>query len=98
MHAIVNHLPIKEDADWTDIATKCEKFAAETRAAHPELQRVIVVKVDDREAILVAIYTDRESLDRLSREVAGPWFAENIRRYLAGPVSRSVGEIIAGAF
>ena len=97
MHAIVNHLPIKDGADWADIAAKFDTFVAEMRAAHPEFKSVLVLKVDDHEAILVVTYTDRELLDRLSKEVAGPWFAENIRPYLAGPVSRSVGEVVAGS-
>lgn len=96
MHAIVNHLPIKEGADWTEMAAKFETLATEMRAAHPEFKSAMVLKVDEHEAILVVTYTDRESLDRLSKEVAGPWFAENIRPYLAGPVSRSVGEVVAG--
>ena len=49
------------------------------------------------EAILVIVYRDRESLDRISKTIAAPWFAENIRPYLSGPVSRSVGEIVAGS-
>jgi len=96
MYAIVNHLPIREGADWADIVTKLDRFASEMRAAHPEFKSALVLKVDEHEAILVATYADRESLDRLSKEVAGPWFAENIRPYLAGPVSRAVGEIVAG--
>jgi len=97
MHAIVNHLPMRDGADWADIAAKFDRFASEMRAAHPEFKSAIVLKVDEHESILVVTYTDRESLDRLSKEVAGPWFAQNIRPYLAGPVSRSVGVIVAGA-
>jgi len=97
MHAIVNHLPMRDGADWADIAAKFDRFASEMRAAHPEFKSAIALKVDEHESILVVTYTDRESLDRLSKEVAGPWFAQNIRPYLAGPVSRSVGEIVAGA-
>lgn len=96
MHIIINHLPIKDGADWSDIAAKFDSFAADMQAAHPEFKNALVVKVDDNEAILVVSYADRESLDRLSREVAAPWFAANIRAYLSGPVSRSVGEVIAG--
>jgi hypothetical protein len=96
MHAVVNHLPIKEGADWSEMAAKFDKLATEMRAAHPEFKSVTVVKVDEQEAILVVTYADRESLDRLSKDVAAPWFAANIRPYLAGPVSRSVGEVVSG--
>lgn len=96
MHAIVNHLPIREGADWAEIAAKFDRFASEMRAAHPEFKSALVLKVDEHEAILDVTYTDRGSLDRLSKDVAAPWFAEHIRPYLAGPVSRSVGEIVAG--
>ncbi len=97
MYAVVNHLPIREGADWADIAAKFAGFEREMRKAHPELRSVVVVKASDAEAILFALYQDRESMERLSRTVAAPWFAEHIRPFLSGPVSRSTGEVIAGA-
>ena len=44
--------------------------------------------------MLLAFYANREVLDEVSSKIAGPWFAENVRPYLAGPVSRSVGEVV----
>jgi hypothetical protein len=36
----------------------------------------------------------REVLDEVSSKVAAPRFAEHMRPYLAGPASRSVGEVV----
>jgi hypothetical protein len=97
VHAVVNHLPIKPGANWSELAAKFGAFDAATRRAHPELISTSVIRASDTEAILVAVYRDRQSLDEISKSVAAPWFAENVRPYLSGPVSRPVGEIVAGA-
>ena len=97
MHAVVNHLPIRADANWSELAARFDAFEAATRRAHPELLSTSLIRASDTEAILVIVYRDRQSLDEISKAVAAPWFAENVRPYLSGPVSRSVGEIIAGS-
>jgi hypothetical protein len=97
VHAVVNHLPIKEGTDWSELIAKFAAFDAATRQSHPDLLATSLIRAGNAEAILVVVYRDRESLDAISRTVAAPWFAENIRPYLAGPVSRSVGEIVAGS-
>ena len=43
------------------------------------------------------LYKTREALDEISKNVGAPWFAEHIRPFMAGPVSRSIGEIVGGA-
>jgi len=97
VHAVVNHLPIKEGAERSELARKFGAFEAATRETHPELIEASLIRASDSEAILVIVYRDRQSLDEISKSVAAPWFAENVRPYLSGPVSRSVGEIIAGS-
>ena len=97
MHAVVNHLPIKDGAGWRELAAKFAAFELATRQGYPELASASLIRVSDSEAILYAVYRDRQSLDEISKSVAAPWFADNVRSYLAGPVSRSVGEIIAGS-
>jgi quinol monooxygenase YgiN len=97
MHIVVNHLPIKPDADWNDIASKFEKFAKETRATYTQMKVAMLSKASEGEAIFVGIYADMETLDHVSKNVAAPWFAENIRQYLAGPAARTVANGIAGS-
>ena len=97
MNAVVNHLPIKDGADWRELAAKFTAFELATRQTHPDLMAPTLIRVSDNDAVLYIVYRDRQSLDELSKSVAAPWFAENVRPYLAGPVSRSVGEIIAGS-
>jgi hypothetical protein len=96
MHAVVNHLPIRPDADWAEIAAKADAFFTTTRAAYPKLRSAILVRVGHGEAIFVGVYDDRSTMEHVSREIAAPWFAENIRPQLSGPVARSAGEIVAG--
>ena len=95
MHAVVNHLPIKPDADWETLAAKVDAFNA--GIARSDFRGISLIRAGDGEAIVLVLFATRAALDDVSHNVAGPWFAENIRPYLAGPVSRSVGEVIAGA-
>jgi hypothetical protein len=96
MYAVVNHLPIKPSADWADIATKFAKFAEDTGKAFPKLKAAVLTKASDTEAIFTGVYDDRATAEHVSSNIAAPWFAENIRPYLAGPANRSAGEVIAG--
>jgi hypothetical protein len=96
MHAVVNHLPFKPDADWAEIARRFAAFAADTRAKYPKLNTAVLTKVSNTEGIFVGIYDDAETMQHVSANVAGPWFAENIRQYLAGQTSRSIAEVVAG--
>ena len=95
MYAIVNHLPIKDGTDWSELAQKVERFQA--GITHAAFRGMGLIRASDTEAIVLVLFTSREVLDDIARNVAAPWFAENIRPYLAGPVSRSVGEIVAGS-
>lgn len=97
MHAVVNHLPFKPDADWGDIARKFEAFAKDVRARFPAMNTAVLTKVSDTEGIFIGIYDDPETMQTVSSTVAAPWFAENIRPYLAGQVNRSSGIVVAGS-
>jgi hypothetical protein len=95
MHAVVNHLPIKPDTDWAEIVGKVDAFAASV--THPDYRGLSLIRTEEQDAILLVLFTSRSALDEISRTVAGPWFAENMRPYLAGAASRSVGEVVAGS-
>lgn len=97
MHAVVNHLPIKPDADWAEIAAKFDAFARDVRARHAAMNTAVLTKVSDTEAIFIGIYDDPQTMQEVSSNVAAPWFAENIRPYLAGQANRSSGVVIAGS-
>jgi len=51
--------------------------------------------VSETETVSLTFFASREALDEVSSKVAGPWFAENVRPHLAGPVERTVGEVVA---
>ncbi|MGA7971428.1 MAG: hypothetical protein WCA36_01355 [Pseudolabrys sp.] len=95
MHAVVNHLPIKPDADWATLAAKVDAFNA--TVAHTDFHGFSLIRAGDNEAIMLALFATRAALDEMSRDLAAPWFGEHVKPYLAGPVSRSTGEIVAGA-
>lgn len=97
MHIIVNHLPIKADADWTEMAAKVEEFDAMVRPKVADYRGIALVRVGDGEAILLVRFATREALDETSSKMAAPWFAEHMRTYLAGPAARSVGQVVAGS-
>jgi hypothetical protein len=96
MYAVINHLPVRPDADWSAIAAKFAAFADSTGKAYPKLKTAVLTRVSDTEMIFSGVYEDRATAEHVSANVAAPWFAENIRQYLAGPANRSAGEVIAG--
>lgn len=96
MHVVVNRLPIKAGADWAEMAAKVDAFAASVRQHHPMMLTALLTRVSDTEAMFVIIFDDEETMRHFSSTVAAPWFADNMRSYLSGPVSRSVAQVIAG--
>jgi hypothetical protein len=97
MYAVVNHLPMKEDADWQAIAGRFERFASDIRRDYPKLKSAVLMRAGDREAIFMGVYEDQATAEHVSSNVAAPWFAENIRQFLAGPAQRSAGPVIGGS-
>jgi hypothetical protein len=95
MHAVINHLPIKPDTDWAALATKIDAFNA--LVDHPDFRGISMIRAGDNEAILLVLFATRPALDDVSRNVAAPWFAENMKQHLAGAANRSVGEVVGGA-
>jgi hypothetical protein len=96
MHTVINHLPIKPDADWGKIASLFGAFAEGVKTKYPGMTTALLNKVAEGEALFVGIYEDPVTMQEVSSNVAAPWFAENIRPFLAGAANRSVGEVIAG--
>jgi hypothetical protein len=96
MHTVVNHLPIKPDADWEEIARRFAAFADGVKARFPGMLVGVLNKASPTEAMFVGVYSDPATMQEVSANVAAPWFAENIRPYLAGPANRTAGEVVAG--
>jgi hypothetical protein len=93
MHAVVNKLTLSRPFD-NELLEKIDSgFYPLLRSVQGFLD-MRVVGVSDAEAIILVFFQTREALDKGSA-LAAPWFAENIRPYLGGPVQRSVGEIIS---
>jgi len=93
MHAVVNRLTLGKpfDADLFDRIEGDLKPQLANQSGFLDFQ---IVRVSDQEVILLVWFATREALDEISSKVAGPWFADHVRPYLAGPVQRSVGEIV----
>lgn len=96
MHAIVNKLTLGKPID-DDLLRRVEEGLYPQARQHPGFVDMQIVRVSDAEAFLLVFFTTREALDEVSSTIAAPWFAQNVRPYLAGPVQRSVGEIISRA-
>jgi hypothetical protein len=97
MHAVINHLPLHKTIDWAALARLFQTFEEKVRRERPAFRGVTLIRVGDDDAVLVVAFDTREALDEISKNVAAPWFAEHVRPLLAGAVSRSVGEVIAGS-
>jgi hypothetical protein len=94
MHAVINHLPLKSGTDWTELGRKFDSF--QSGIGHSDFLGAGLIRASDTEGIVFVLFKSREALVQISRDVAGPWFAENVRPHLAGPVSRSVGQVVGG--
>ena len=97
MHAVINHLPLQKTTDWLKLSRSFEAFEAMLREQYPSFRGCTLIRAGDDVGILVVTFDTREALDNISKNVAAPWFAEHVRPLLAGTVSRSVGEVIAGS-
>ena len=96
MHIVVNHLTIQDTVDWSKLGAAVEQFQAGVSGKHPGFLGVSLVREGENKAILLVLFQDLESLNDFSRNIAAPWFTEHVKPYLAGPVDRHVGEIVAG--
>ncbi len=97
MHAVINHLPLQKTTDWAALSRAFERFEAMLRAQNPSFRGGTLIRAGDDAGILVVTFDSREALDTISKNVAAPWFADHVRPLLAGAVSRSVGEVVAGS-
>ena len=97
MHAVINHLPLQKTTDWAALSQLVNSFEAMLHAQYPAFRGCTLIRAGEDAGILVVTFDTREALDDISRNVAAPWFAEHVRPQLAGAVSRSVGEVVAGS-
>jgi len=93
MHAVVNKLSLGKPIDQL-LLDKMVQDMGSLLGDSPEFVSVQIVSVSEVEAIIVAMYKTLESLNDISKNIARPWFAENVRPYLSGPVERSIGEVV----
>jgi hypothetical protein len=94
MYAVINHLPIKSGTDWAELGRNFDSF--QSMIKHPDFLGAGLIRAADTEGIVFVLFKSREALDEVSKNIAGPWFAEYMRPHLAGPAARSVGEVIGG--
>jgi hypothetical protein len=97
MHVVINHLPLQKGIDWATLAKTFDAFEATLRVLNSAFRGVTLIRAGEDAGILVVTFDTREALDAISKDVAAPWFAEHVRPLLAGPVSRSVGEVMSGS-
>lgn len=96
MFVVVNHLPVRPDADLETMRRVIDAECEARLKAYPEIKAMIVSRPNDEEVTLVILFESRAFGEEFSSKVAGPWFAEHIRPFLAGPARRSAGDMMAG--
>lgn len=94
MFAVLNHLELQPDTDWKDLGRRFDTLCV--AVDDPDLIDASIVQIDDRHGFVLVRYRSRRAMDTVSKAVAAPWFAENVRPHLAAPASRSVGRIVGG--
>ena len=94
MLAVLNHLELQPDTDWEALGKSFDALCA--AVDDPDLIDASIVQTDDRHGFILVRYKSREAMEAVSKTVAAPWFAENVRPLLAAPASRTVGQIVGG--
>lgn len=95
MFTIVTKLKLAKPLDAELLRRIEQEFFTRAKAHNPGFLGAQVVRVSETESIALSFFETQEALDDVSSKIAGPWFAENVRPYLGGPVERSVGEVVA---
>ena len=95
MHTIITKLTLMKPLDAELLRRIEREFFARAKELHPGFLGAQIVQVSETETVSLSFFASREALDEVSSKLAGPWFAENVRPLLAGPVQRSVGEVVA---
>ena len=95
MFTIVTKLKLARPFDAEILRRIEQEFFARAKAHNPGFLGAQIVRVSETESIAISFFETQEALDDVSSKIAGPWFAENVRPYLGGPVERSVGEVVA---
>ena len=95
MHTIVNHLPIAPGSDWSEMTRLFDEMAGMAKADHPEVLMIQLVRMAEDAATMLVTFQSEEDMKTFSSTVAGPWFAANFRRFLAGPADRRTGEAVS---
>ena len=94
MHAIVNTMKLARPLPPEVLLKMEQELLPRCRELDPALAFTLV-QVTETDLVMLAFYSSRDTLDEVSSKLAGPWFGENVRSYLAAPVNRLVGEVIA---
>ena len=94
MRVAVNHLTFRDPIPDGLIDTAKDALPAVVEAGGLAAH---LVRVDETHAMLVLVFPDAETEERVKTEVGGPWMREHVLPLLAGPTERSSGEVVAGA-
>jgi hypothetical protein len=92
MRVVVNHLKFTDAIPEAVVEPARERLRAIVEAGGLEAR---LVKVDERHAMLVLVFPDLETEERVKTEIGGPWMRQHIIPLLAGPTERSSGVVVA---
>lgn len=54
----------------------------------------MLIRNSEQEAVVVVVYSDHAAMAEIGKNVAGPWFTEHVRPYLAAEGKRTVGNLV----
>lgn len=94
MHAVINHLRLKEpisDDVWDlterELAARCREIEGFDSAK--------VVRIADDHIVLVIVADSAATLDRIATEAGNDFMVEHVIPHLAEPPQRAIGEVVA---
>ncbi len=93
VHAVVNHLRFREPIDPALFAGAKQDLAAQMRTI-TRFEAFHVIQTSDRDAVLVIMGENAETLDRIATEAGSPWMRPNVVPLPADPPDRQLGPVI----
>ncbi|HTQ03836.1 MAG TPA: hypothetical protein VMI54_08255 [Polyangiaceae bacterium] len=95
MHTIITKFTLVKPLDQELLRKVERELFMRAKELYPGFLGAQLVQLSETETVSLSFFESREALDEVSSKLAGPWFAENVRPLLAGPVQRMVGEVVA---
>ncbi|MBJ7595749.1 MAG: hypothetical protein JF886_12980 [Candidatus Dormibacteraeota bacterium] len=93
MHAVVNHLHFNVVIDPALFVKARNDLEPQMRTID-KFESFFVVQTSDKDAFLVIVAENAETLDQIATQFGSPWMRANVLPLLARPPERHIGPVV----